>query len=146
MERSILSRWVPTEGSKTAIKALSVSQDEFSVRVASTVDDRFWIRVELPPGACVVVTDAMPGSQSDETMAAGLAAALRTAGAENSTILIFRDVVPNPPEDPAQARLYLHETVVRIRCWGERILSPTTVDVSFETRDGKVDVHVSRRD
>lgn len=72
---------------------LVVSEDDYSVRVTRTDDQRFWLRLEKPSGGELVVSDCLLGDADEAVMGAACALAVRQLGLLRPERVVFRDVV-----------------------------------------------------
>jgi hypothetical protein len=79
---------------------LQVVEDDFSVKVLSEADDRFWVRVEKGVGDSVVVTDFVAGRHGEDDLIEALRLAVRLLGVGAATRIRFRDLVPGSVDAP----------------------------------------------
>lgn len=79
---------------------LQVVEDDYSVKVESDADQRFWVRVERGDGDTVVVSDFIQGDLSENDLARGLGLAVRTLRAQDRMYIHFKDIVPGGTDVP----------------------------------------------
>lgn len=94
-----------------------IDRDDFSVKVACDSDPLFWIRMEVPAGRRLHVTDFKRASLPRTVLAKGLEKALATLGIGAPEMIHFSNIVPCGDDDPQFARL-LTEAIedVRVAC------------------------------
>lgn len=89
-----MSKTNPQDLPNALTARLQEMRDDFSVRFTLADDPRFWIRIELPLGDPLVISDLTLGQQAPETVGAFLAHALRQIGASRARRLVVNDVGP----------------------------------------------------
>ena len=81
---------------------LSLRLDEFSAQFSCPGDPRFWIRIALPVGDELAISDFFPGDFDDYQMAAAFAQALERLGIRRLGGLSFRRLGPAGHADTAE--------------------------------------------
>jgi len=71
--------------------------DDYSVQITHASPARFWLRIELPIGGALVVTDFSPSDVSVAQSAIALAGAFEHADCMDTSKIIFRDIAPADP-------------------------------------------------
>lgn len=96
---------------------LRIDRDDFSVKIACKDDPLFWIRMEVPTGRRLHVTDFKRAGLPRSVLAKGLVNALETLGIGAPEMIHFSNIVPRGEDDPHFARL-LTEAIedVRVAC------------------------------
>lgn len=93
-------------------------EDDFSVQISLENDSKFWWRFEKSDiGKPLIITDFMPGSQGDETMAAALFQVV-SSRSERPLDVIFHDLTPQTMS-AAEYRIALIHIAQTIRTWCE---------------------------
>jgi len=74
---------------------LVVGGDDFSVRVESRLDPRFWVRIERETGGGIVVTDFTAGSRPEAELKAAFLLGVEALNVADFDRVVFRDLVPS---------------------------------------------------
>lgn len=121
---------------------IDVRSDDYAIKVSSPADGLFWVRIELPVGDEVVVSDFNPGKLGDEVLIAALLRAVDGV-ASGANTFVFRDVAPGPANP--RSGLLIAAARTRIERAAERLARQrrrTVHRVSLEEHRGKVNVRV----
>lgn len=78
----------------TASKSLSVQIDDFSVKVISSQDPYFWVRIQKSDEGEIIVTDFNPGSLPQLTLNIALRKAVKQLYSPTPDNITFKNVIP----------------------------------------------------
>lgn len=90
----------------TASKSLSVQQDDFSVKVVSSEDPFFWVRVQKSDDGEIIVTDFNSGSLPQLTLNIALRKAVKQLYSPTPDNITFKNIIPVKSSSPHQAQSY----------------------------------------
>ena len=103
--------------SAEALPVMSVTKDDYSIKVATSADPMFWIRLEEPYDESeVVVTDFKAGKLASHALIRGLETALGAAKLGLPRALLFKDVAPGEMGSSAGVRLIRERELIDDVC------------------------------
>lgn len=124
---------------------LSVSGDDYCVRVESDIDARYWVRIERGEGDDLVVTDFTAGGRPDRELQQGLMMGINALQPGAFDRMVFRDLIPAGHQTP-QFPLRVVEAFDRAKRLAETVAGATGREVAaatMEPRRGKLDAIVT---
>lgn len=79
---------------RSAGKTLSVEIDDFSIKVVSSQDHLFWVRIKVTDSGKIIITDFNPGNLPLMTLNIALRKALREIHTSTPSNLTFKNISP----------------------------------------------------
>ncbi len=123
---------------------IDVSVDDYSIRATSPADDIFWVRIDLPVGDVIQVSDFNPGKLGDDALYQALSLVLGNLPRPQTETLLFKDIAPGSASP--QRALAIASGRSRIEKAAERLAAQRghkVERIGLEEYRGKVNVRVT---
>jgi hypothetical protein len=123
---------------------LSISGDDYCVRVESDIDPRYWVRIERGDGEDLVVTDFTAGGRPDAELRQGLVMGIEALQPGPFDRMVFRDLIPAGHQS-AQFPRKVVEAFDQVKRLAATVADATGREVgqaTMEPRRGKLDAIV----